>query len=149
MYAEELALSVVEVVLAIAEVVVEDVYGEDLLDVLVVLSDFDVLCDGLGGAVNDALEEVEVFGELDLDDDDLAEAVEGFDIDAVGFVVFVLSVALAFEELCDLDGFTDDGGDEAFEDFEVGFVAEHVFGCPVETDDIVVFVRLFHGDMCF
>ena len=134
----------VEVVLAVAEVVVKDVDGEDLFDVLVVLSNPDMFGDGLGGAIEDTLEEVEVFGELDLDDDNLAEAVEGFDVHVIGFVVFVLSVALAFKELCDVYGFSDDGGDKAFEDVEVCFVAEHILGCPVETDDIVVFVRLCH-----
>ena len=137
MDAFELALPVVEVVVAHAEVEVEDVDGEDLLDVLVVLAGGDVLGDGLGGGVEDTFEEVEVIGLLDLDEDDLAEAVLGLDVDAVELVLFVLLVALAFEEFGDGDVLAEDGGDEPLEDGEVGLVAEDVLGGPVETDDIV------------
>ena len=79
------------------------------------MADGDVLGDGLGGAVEDAFEEVEVVGLLDLDDDDVAEAVLGFDVDAVELVVFVALVALAFEEFGDDDVFVEDGGDESLD----------------------------------
>lgn len=139
----ELALTVVEVVVADAEVEIEDVDGEDLLDVLVVKARGNMLGDGLGGAVEDAFEEVEVVGLLYFDEDDLAEGVLGLDIDAVELVVLVAFVALAFEYFGDGDVLVEDGGDESLQDGEVGLVAEDVLGGPVETDDIV---RSYHNE---
>jgi hypothetical protein len=131
---------VVEVVVAEAEVEVEDVDGEDLLDVLVVVADGDVLSDGLGGAVEDSFEEVEVVGLLDLDEDDVAEAVLGLDIDAVELVVFVALVALAFEEFGDGDVFVEDSGDEPWRMVKSALSRKMFFGGPVETDDVVGFL---------
>ena len=105
----EFALAVIEVVVADAEVEIEDVDGEDLLDVLVIVPDGDVFCDGLGSAVKDALEEVEVVGLLYLDEYDLTEAVLGLDVDAVELVVFEALVAFALEEFCNGDLFSEYG----------------------------------------
>ena len=140
---DEVGASVVEVVLALTEVEVEDADGVDLLDVVVALPASDVLGDGLGDAVEDAFEVVALAVVLDFDEDDLVLAVAGLDVDAVGLVVLVVAVAFAFEDFEDADGFVQQDGEEAFEDGEIGLLAQEAFDGPVEADVAVGF--LGHG----
>ena len=136
---DEVGASVVEVFLALTEVEVEDADGVDLLDVVVALLASDVLGDGLGDAVEDAFEVVALAVVLDFDEDDLVLAVAGLDVDAVGLVVLVVAVAFAFEDFEDADGFVQQDGEEAFEDGEIGLLAQEAFDGPVEADVAVGF----------
>ena len=77
-------------------------------------------------------------------DDDLCLVVhQGEQVHAVGLVVLSFAVALAFQETLDFDAFAKEGGEEAFQDIEIGLVAQQAFHRPVEAD--VVFGSLFHG----
>ena len=118
----------------------KDVSGQVGQDsVLVADGNLHVLGDGLGDAVEDAFEVVALAVVLDFDEDDLVLAVAGLDVDAVGLVVLVVAVAFAFEDFEDADGFVQQDGEEAFEDGEIGLLAQEAFDGPVEADVAVGF----------
>ena len=102
-----------------------------------------MLGDGLAGAVEDALQVIELAGELHLDDDQVALAVLGLDVDAVEPVGVRLLVRLALEQLHDVDLLIEEHGDEALEDAEIGLVAEDMLYGPVKPDISVVLLHTF------
>lgn len=81
---------------------------------------------------------------LYLHNDDCALAVLGLDVHAVEFVVWVVLVAFALQQLDDVDRLVEENGDQAFEHSEVGLVAQYPFGSPVETNQSVSSIILFY-----
>ena len=109
---------------------------------VVLLSQLDVLCDGLGHAIEDALQIVKLARLLYLDKNDFALGVSGLNVHTVEFVVFNLLVALAFQNLDNRHFLVQQHGHETFEHPEVGFVAQHALGSPVESDIFIHKTRM-------
>ena len=123
----------VEVVGTLAEVEVENADAIDLLHLVVLVAELYVLGDGLCHTVEYALQIVEFPCELYLHDDDFALGVLRFHIDAVELVVEGVLVAFTFEYLVDMYLLVQKYCDESLKHAEVGFIAEHTLGCPVEA----------------
>ena len=79
--------------------------------------------DGFRRAVEDAFQVMQFACVLDLDENDLPFAVQGFDVDAVVLVVGTFLVAFALEDFDDLDLFVQHDGQEAVEHVEIGLLA--------------------------
>ena len=126
--------SAVNEVFALAEVEIEDADGVDLLHLVVFVAQVDVFGDGFRNAVEDAFEVVDFARQLDFHNDDFFLAVSRLDVHAVELVGRVILVALAFENLQDMDGLSEQHGEEAFEDGEVLLVAENFLRGPVKAD---------------
>ena len=92
-----------------------------------------VVCNDFGDAVEDALEVVSFASELHFDDDVLAFAVASHHVHAVVLVGRGLLVAFAFKYFFDGHFFAYEHGHQPFEDVEVGLVAKHALGSPVES----------------
>ena len=123
----------VGVVVAAAELEVEDVDGVDLLDDAVVFADANLVVDGRGGAEEYALEEVALLGELHLNDDILAGSGLGLYIHAVALVLKTLLVALTLQYLSDGHRLAQEYGNQALKYLLVRLVAEYALDGPVET----------------
>ena len=123
MHAHKGVLTVVQVIVALADVEIENADGVHFLHLGVKFSQLNMLRDGFGNAEEDALQIVYLTRVLHLDDDDFVLTVARFDVHAVEFVVFALLVALAFQYLDDADRLAQQHGEETFEHAEVGFVA--------------------------
>ena len=93
-----------------------------------------MLRDGLGHAVEDTLQVIQLPRVLYLDDDDLALAVAGLDIHPVELVTLRELVALALQQFHDGDGLTQEHGEETLQHAEVGLLAQQALDGPVETD---------------
>ena len=74
-------------------------------------------------------------------------AVAGLDVDAVELVALMLLISFALKNFFDFDFVVDKDTDKTLEDVEVCPVAEHLFRCPVETNEGVVVG--FHNRRCF
>ena len=142
-HADELVLTVVEVVRTLAQVEVDDADGVDLLHLVVLVAQPDVLRDGLRHAVEDALQVVQLARLLDLDEDDLALRVARLDVHAVELVVGRLLVALALEQLHDGHLLVEQHRHQSLQHGVVSLVAQHALGCPVKSD------ILFHTPVLF
>ena len=103
-HARELRHAVVGIILAFAEVEVEDVDGVNLADDAVVLTHADLVNHAARRAEEDALEEVALLRQLYLHEDVLSARGFGLDIHAVGFVLAAVLVALALDDVGDGDG---------------------------------------------
>ena len=123
MHAHKGVLTVVQVIVALADVEIENADGVHFLHLGVKFSQFNMLRDGLGNAEEDALQVVYLARVLHLDDDDFILAVACLDVHTVEFVIFTLLVALAFQYLDDADRLAQQHGEETFEHAEVGLVA--------------------------
>ena len=128
---------------ALAVVTVEDADGVDLLHLVVLVAYIVTLRDCPASAVIYSIQVMELAGELHLDDDQVALAVLGLDVDAVEPVGVRLLVRLALEQLHDVDLLVEEHGDEALEDAEIGLVAEDMLYGPVKPDISVVLLHIF------
>ena len=140
-YADERAGAVIEVVAALAQIEVDNADGVHLLDLLERAAQLDVLRDGLGRAVENALQIVELARQLYLDDEYLATVVLGFDVYTVELVVGSVLIALALQQLHNVDGLAQQDGHQTLKHAEVGLVAKHAFHGPVESYIFVVCVH--------
>ena len=134
-------LAVIKVIVPLTDVEVEDADGVNLLHGIVTLAQADMLGNGFGNAIEDALQVVQLAGVLYLHDDDFALAVQCFDVHTVELVICGLLVALALKQLDDGNLLIQKYGEEAFEHTEVGFLAKEALHRPVKTD---ISVRLIH-----
>ena len=141
MHAHEGVRSVIQVVGSLSEVEVDDADGIDLLHLTVGSSQRDVLRYRLCHSVEDALQVVQLPGELHLYYDDLSLGVLGFDVHAVELVVLCFLIAFALQYFLYFNGLAQQHGDESFQYSKVGLVAQHALHCPVETDVFVVCVH--------
>ena len=123
MHSHKGVLTVVQVIVPLADVEIENADGVHLLHLGVKFSQLDMLRDGLGNAEEDALQIVYLTRVLHLDDDDFILTIARLDVHTVEFVVFTLLVALAFQYLDDADRLAQQHGEETFEHAEVGLVA--------------------------
>ena len=145
MHAHKGILTVVQVIVALANVEIENADGVYLLHLGVKFSQLDMLRDGLGNAEEDALQIVYLARVLHLDDNDFILTVARLDVHTVELIVFTLLVALAFQYLDNADRLAQQHGEEAFEHAEVGFVAQQALHRPVKT---YISVFLYHN-FCF
>ena len=134
MHADKLVLAMVQIVAPHAQVEIQDADGIHFLDLAIRVAQVDVLRDGLGHAVEDTLQVIQLPRVLYLDDDDLALAVAGLDIHPVELVTLRELVALALQQFHDGDGLTQEHGEETFQHAEVGLLAQQALDGPVETD---------------
>ena len=132
-HTDERVLTVIEIVGTLAQVEIDDADGVDLLHLIVFLAQFDVLCDGFGHAIEDALQVIKLTRLLNFNEDDLAFGIQRLDVHTVKFVVLVTLIAFAFQNLYDGHFLVQKHGHQSFEHTEVGLVAQHALGCPVET----------------
>ena len=124
----------IEVVGTFAEIEINDADGIDLLYLIILLSQLDVLCDGLGHAVQDALQVVELACLLYLHKNYFTLGVASLDVHAVEFVIFNSLVPLAFQNLDNRHFLVEQYGHQSFEYPEVCLVAQHTLGCPVKSN---------------
>ena len=89
----------VYVVIPLAVIAVEDAYGVHLLDLVILVADVYMLGYGLASAVKDTLQVVQLACELHLDDDQMALAVLGLDVNTVELVVVAVLVRFALQYL--------------------------------------------------
>ena len=97
-----------------------------------------MLGDGLGHTVKNALQIVQLAGELHLDDDDVALGVLRLDVDAGELAVGSVLVCLALQYLVNHHRLADEHSHQTLEHTEVGLVTEYPLHGPVETDDSFV-----------
>ena len=85
-------------------------------------------------------------GILDFDDDDLAFAVQSFDIYTVELVAGTFLVAFAFEDFKDTNLFPEHDCQETVKHIEVGLLAQQTLDSPIETD--IPVLQLFSFILC-
>ena len=88
MHAHKGILTVVQVIVALANVEIENADGVYLLHLGVKFSQLDMLRDGLGNAEEDALQIVYLARVLHLDDNDFILTVARLDVHTVELIVF-------------------------------------------------------------
>jgi len=103
MYTYKGVLTVVQVIVSLANVEIENADGVHFLHFRVKFSQFDMLRDGLGNAEEDAFQIIYFARVLHLYDDDFILAITRLDIHTVELLVFTLLIALAFQYLDDAD----------------------------------------------
>ena len=146
MNAYKTVLTVIKVVLALAQVEVEDTDGIHLLYFHVAFAKRDMLGNGFSHAVEYTFQVVNLTRVLNLDDDYLALAVAGFDVNTVELVVYSFLVRFALKYLIYGHFLAEEYGEEAFQHAEVGFLTEQSLDRPVKTD---VFIFQFaHTILC-
>jgi hypothetical protein len=101
----------------------------------------DMLGDGFGDTVEQTLKEVQFACLLDFYKHNLAARRAGFDVDTVEFVILRRLVRFAFENLHDFHLLADKYGNQSFEYGEIGLVAQHALGRPIETY-VSVFIHI-------
>ncbi len=138
MQSHKVVLSLIDVVVALAEVEVEYTDRVDLLHALIGVPKVDVFGDGLRHAVEDALKVEYLRGVLHLYDYNLALAVAGLYVYAVELVVGVSLVSLAFKDVHHFHLLTEEYGEEAFQHSEVCFLSQQAFHSPVKAYVFVV-----------
>ena len=124
MHAGEMILSVVEIIRTYTEIEVNNADGVDFLYLLITFTQRDMLGDGFGHAVEDTFEIMYFAGVLDFDDDDLAFAVQCFDVYTVELVAGTFLVAFAFEDFKDTNLFPKHDCQETVKHIEVGLLAQ-------------------------
>ena len=139
MQADEPRGAVVDIVFPLSEREIEYVDGVDLLHLVVHLAEAQVVGHNLGHTVEHAFEEMHLARKLHLHDDVLAFAVARHHVDTVVLVVGGVLVALALEDLFYLHLLADEDGHQPFEHVEIGLVAKHALGSPVEPDVFLVY----------
>ena len=146
MNAYKTVLTVIKVVLALTQVEVEDTDGIHLLYFHVAFAKRDMLGNGFSHAVEYAFQVVNLTRVLNLDDDYLALAVAGFDVNTVELVVYSFLVRFALQYLIYGHFLAEEYGEEAFQHAEVGFLTEQSLDRPVKTD---VFIFQFAHTILF
>ena len=129
----EVVLPHIDVVGTFSQVKVKDADGIHFLYLLVGVAQVNMLGDGLGHAIEDALQVVQLTGVLYFHDDDVALAILGLDVNPVELVVLSLLVPLALKNLDNLDGLIEKYGQESLQDTKVGLLSEQPLDGPVET----------------
>ncbi len=138
----ECVLTVIQVIIPLADVKIKDTDGIHFLHFRVKVSQFDMLCDGFCYTEKDTFQIINLAGVLNFHNNDFVLTVAGLDVHTVEFIAFTLLVTLAFQYLHDMDGFAQQHGKETFENTEVGLVAQQSFHRPVKT---YIFIFLFHN----
>jgi len=124
----------VHIILALAQVEVNDIDRYHLLGVGVGLARVHAFVQYLGRVVGHAVEMVDLVGVLDLADDEFLFGVLGQDVHPVELVVRGLAVVLTLQDFLDLGVIKEQLAQKALHYHEVSFVAEEFFDGPVETD---------------
>ena len=122
------------IVVATAELEVENVDGVNLLDDAVVLADTYLVDNRRGGAEQDALEEVALLGQL--------HRGLGLHVDTVGFVLKAVFVILTLKDFCYSHRVAEEHGNQSLKHLLVCLIAKDALDGPVETD---VSTILCHG----
>ena len=143
MYAYELVLTMIEVVGTLAQVEVDNADRVHLLHLVVLVAQSHMLRDGLGNAVENALQIVELTRLLNLHQDNLALRVPGFDVDAVELVVLSFLIAFALKQLHNGHLLVEQHRHQPFQHRKVGLVAQHAFRRPVKSYVLIHLILLF------
>ena len=138
--------AVIDIVIATAQVEIEDIDRVDLLDVFVVATQFHLLNNGFRRAKKDALHEMSLTGQLHLYDNVFTLVGLGLHIYTVQLVFFRILIALAFQHLGDSDGFADEHSHQSLQHFGIRLVSKDALDSPVESDIVSVVVHFSH---CF
>jgi hypothetical protein len=93
-----------------------------------------MLYDDLGSPVKHTLEVICLAGILDFDDDQLTLFVFHENIYPVELVVLGFFISFAFKDLLYFKIIKEQLGKEAFQDVEVGFIAEQPLHGPIEAN---------------
>ena len=156
MHADELVLPVIEIILPDTNVEIKDADGVNLFHPRVGVAQMDVLRNGFRHAIQYTLQIIELPRVLDLDDDNLALAIQGLDVHSIELVVGGQLVPLALQQLHDRDFLAQEYGEETLQHVEIRLLPEQALDGPVETDVSVlhlfhklVLVVRFHSRMCF
>ena len=104
---------------------------------VILVAKLDMLRDGLGNTVEDALQVVELARLLDLHEDNLTLGVLGLDVNAVELVVDIILIAFTLQNLVNLHLLFKEHGHETLQHCEICFVAQHTLGSPIESDVLV------------
>ena len=127
------------IVVAGAEVEVEDIDGIDFFYDMVVLADAYLVVDGRDRAEDDALEEVALLRQLHLHNDYLALLGLGLHVHAVALVLETVFVVLALQNFGDGHRLFDEHLYESLKHLLVRLVAKDALDGPVETYIFAVF----------
>ncbi len=130
----ERCCSVVNIIAALAQIKIEDVYGDNLDYLRVRSTFFDMFCYNFRGAEHYPLEIIEFPVVLDLNDDNLFFIILYFQIHPVKLILAVLLVAFTFEQLKNTYIFSEEFAEKTFKYLEVGFAPQQLLHCPVKTD---------------
>ena len=122
----------VGVVIATAEVEVEDIDGIDFLDDTVVLADAYLVGDGRGRSEQDALEEVALLRQLHLHDDVLTPHGLGLHVHAVSLVLTPVLIVLTLQYLGNRNRLTQEYGNQPLKHLLVRLVAKDALDGPVK-----------------
>ena len=95
--------AMIEIIGALPQVEIQDVDGVNFLDFVVMLSERDVLCDGLGHSVENTFQVVELCGKLHFHDDNAAFGVLGLDVHTVVLVIPIFLVSFTLQDFFNLD----------------------------------------------
>ena len=129
------------IVVARAEIEIEDIDGVDLLDDPVVLAYAYLPVDGRGRAEDDALEEVALLRQLNLHDDVLALLGLGLHVHAIALVLETVLTVLTLQNLGDGHRLLDKHLYKSLKHLLVRYVAKDALDGPVEA---YIFAFLCH-----
>ena len=75
---------------------------------------------------------------MNLDDDQFLVLILNDEINAVEFVGFIVTIALTFQQRNDFNLLLQQGGEEAFENIEIGFVAQNLLAAQSKLTSVLV-----------
>ena len=135
MDAAELGLAVIDIILAVAEVKIDEVDRVDFPDLLIQLAFLEVIDNELGGGKKRAVEVVPFGIVLQFHDNELVRRGLHQHIQAVALEFFGRHVAFAFQQLPHRQIVAEQGRQKALQNFKIRLVPEHFFHRPVEADE--------------
>ena len=133
MEAFELCLPVIHIVITLPVIAVKDAYGIHLLDLIVFIPDVYVFGYGFAGAIQDALQIIQLTCQLHLHQYKMPPAVLCLDVHAVELILGRILVALTLQYLLNMHCFSGKDCDKSLKNIEICLVAKHMLHSPVKT----------------
>ena len=97
-----------------------------------------MLCNGFSNTIEHPLQIIEFTSLLYFHEDDLILTIPRLDIHSIKLIVDIILIALALQNLDDMDRFVKEHCYQPLENAKVSLVAQHALGGPIETNILVV-----------